>query len=45
MGMSPTVIVTFFFFYFIFAMITSRIRAELGFPVHDMHFMAPQNLI
>jgi len=45
MGMSPAVILTFFFFYFIFALITSRIRAELGFPTHDMHVMPPQNLI
>ena len=45
MGMSPAVIVTFFLFYFFFALITSRIRAELGFPTHDMHVMPPQNLI
>ncbi|UCH33357.1 MAG: hypothetical protein JSV65_12325 [Armatimonadota bacterium] len=45
MGMSVAVIVTFFLFYFIFALIISRIRAELGFPTHDMHIMPPQNLI
>lgn len=44
-GMSVWVILMFFTFYFIFAMIISRIRAELGFPTHDMHFMPPQHLI
>ena len=41
MGMSPWVIAVFFVFYFIFAIIVSRIRAELGFPTHDMHVMSP----
>jgi len=45
MGMSLWVIAVFFVFYFIFAIIISRIRAELGFPTHDMHVMGPQNLI
>ena len=45
MGMSPPVIMVFFVFYFIFAVIVSRIRAELGFPTHDMHVMAPQHMI
>jgi len=45
MGMSPAVIGIFLACYFAFAMITSRIRAELGFPTHDMHVMPPQNLI
>jgi len=44
-GMSRWVIVVFFVFYFIFAIICSRIRAELGFPTHDMHFMQPQHLL
>ena len=45
MGMSPAVIIVFFIFYFVFAVLVSRIRAELGFPTHDMHVMAPQHLI
>ncbi len=45
MGMTPWVIVVFFTFYFIFAVIVSRIRAELGFPTHDMHMMGPQHMI
>lgn len=45
MGMSPLVVVVFFVFYFVFAVLVSRIRAELGFPTHDMHVMAPQHLI
>ncbi|MDH7481386.1 MAG: hypothetical protein QHH26_05330 [Armatimonadota bacterium] len=45
MGMSPLIIVIFFVLYFMFAVIVSRIRAELGFPTHDMHVMGPQNPI
>ena len=44
-GMSLWVIAIFFVFYFIFAIIVSRIRAELGFPIHDMHAMGPQYLL
>lgn len=44
-GMSAWVALVFFVFYFIFAIIISRIRAELGFPTHDMHFMGPQHLL
>ena len=44
-GMSPLVVIVFFVFYFVFAVLVSRIRAELGFPTHDMHTMAPQHLI
>jgi len=45
MGMSPVVILIFFVLYFVFAIIVSRIRAELGFPTHDMHIMPPHNLV
>lgn len=45
MGMTPVVVLIFFVFYFIFAIIVSRIRAELGFPTHDMHVMEPQHMI
>ena len=44
-GMSLWVVAVFFIFYFIFAIIVSRIRAELGFPTHDMHTIGPQHLI
>ncbi len=44
-GMTRWVIVVFFTFYFIFAIIISRIRAELGFPTHDMHIMGPQHML
>ena len=44
-GMSWWVICVFWTFYFVFAVICSRIRAELGFPTHDMHVMQPQHLI
>ena len=44
-GMSRWVIAIFFLFYFIFAVIISRIRAELGFPIHDMHGASPTYLL
>lgn len=40
-GMSAAVITVFFALYFIFALICCRIRAELGFPIHDAHMMSP----
>lgn len=45
MGMTPIVVLIFFILYFVFAVIVSRIRAELGFPTHDMHFMSPHHPI
>ena len=45
MGMTPHVIVIFFVVYLVFAIIISRIRAELGFPTHDMHVMGPQHMM
>ena len=45
LGMSWAVIVTFLLLYLMFAVIASRIRAELGFPAHDMRFTAPQDLM
>ncbi|MBP6964106.1 MAG: hypothetical protein KBC96_06855 [Armatimonadetes bacterium] len=41
MGMTLPVICVFFLLYLMFAIIISRIRAELGFPTHDMHQMSP----
>ncbi len=42
MGMSPFVVALFFVLYFILAVISSRVRAELGFPVVDLYPMGPQ---
>jgi len=44
-GMSLWVCVVFFVLYFTFAVISSRIRSELGFPVPDMYPMGPQYLL
>ncbi|KPJ64282.1 hypothetical protein AMK68_01970 [candidate division KD3-62 bacterium DG_56] len=41
-GISPLVAVLFFVVYFALAVMITRIRTELGFPVHDMHNMGPQ---
>lgn len=43
-GMTLWVIGVFFVFYFVIAVTISRIRAELGFPTHDMHIMGPHFL-
>lgn len=40
-GMRPTVAVLFFAIYLALAVMITRIRAEFGFPVHDMHHMGP----
>lgn len=45
MGMSLWVVSLFFVLYFVLAVVVSRIRAELGFPVADMHPMGPQYLM
>jgi hypothetical protein len=44
-GMAPGIIVVFFALYLIFAVIACRIRAEVGFPTHDMHQMSPMYVI
>jgi len=43
MGMSPGVAVAFFVLYFLLVIVITRIRAEFGFPIHDMHYMGPLN--
>lgn len=43
MGMSAWVAVAFFALYFLLVVVITRIRAEFGFPIHDMHFMGPLN--
>ncbi len=43
MGMTPWVAVAFFALYFLLVVVITRIRAEFGFPIHDMHYMGPLN--
>ncbi|MCC6729771.1 MAG: hypothetical protein IT208_10580 [Chthonomonadales bacterium] len=42
-GMSPGVAAAFLVLYLMLSIVIARIRAEFGFPVHDMHFMGPAN--
>lgn len=43
LGMTPLVALAFFVLYFVLVVVISRIRAEFGFPIHDMHYMGPLN--
>jgi len=45
LGMSITVILVFFILYFALATAITRMRAELGSPVHDLHFSGPDMMI
>ena len=40
-GMSPLIAVLFFLIYFALALAITRMRAELGTPIHDLHFTGP----
>lgn len=40
-GMKPFVAIVFFALFLAISVMITRIRAELGFPVHDMHRMGP----
>lgn len=40
-GMSPFVALAFLGIFFAIAVMITRVRAEFGFPVHDMHVMGP----
>lgn len=40
-GMQPAAALGFLFIFFAIAVMITRIRAEFGFPVHDMHVMGP----
>jgi len=40
-GMQPAALAGFLIIYFAIAVMITRIRAEFGFPVHDMHVMGP----
>lgn len=44
-GISIIIILAFFLVYFALAITVARVRAQLGFPVHDMHVMGPHNLM
>lgn len=44
-GMSPLVVVIAFAIYFVLAMAIARMRAEMGPPVHDLHFSGPGYMI
>lgn len=44
-GMAPVVAVVFFAIYIALSVMITRIRAEFGFPVHDMHNMGPDQVM
>ena len=44
-GMSPWVILLFFIIYFLLAIMIARVRAELGFLVHDLHRIDPHSIL
>ena len=44
-GMSAWVIVMFFAIYYAIATAVTRMRAELGSPVHDLHFIGPDEMM
>ena len=44
-GMSPLLAVAAFAIYFAIALTVTRIRAELGPPVHDLHFSGPDVML
>lgn len=43
-GMSTWAILLFFAVYFMIAVAVTRMRAELGSPVHDLHFIGPDEM-
>jgi hypothetical protein len=43
--MSTSVALTFFGLYFVIVTAVTRIRAELGTPVHDLHFSGPDEIL
>nr|WP_309691055.1 DUF6785 family protein [Armatimonas sp.] len=45
MGLSPLVSFAAFFIYIALALAVGRIRAELGPPVHDLHFSGPDHIL
>ena len=45
MGLSPLLGLAFFVIYFGLSLAITRMRAELGTPVHDLHFTGPEMLL
>ena len=45
LGMSIPVVITFFILYYLLSTGITRMRAELGSPVHDLHFSGPDMII
>jgi len=45
MGMSVPIVIAFFVLYFALSTAITRMRAELGSPVHDLHFSGPDMII
>lgn len=45
MGMSAWLVVLFFFIYFALALAVTRMRAQFGSPVHDLHFTGPDTTL
>ena len=44
-GMSIWVILVFFGIYYAISTAVTRMRAELGSPVHDLHFIGPDEMM
>ena len=44
-GMSTTVALAFFGIYFAISIAVTRMRAELGSPVHDLHYSGPDQIL
>jgi len=45
LGGSPGIIAIFFVIFFLYSLAIARMRAELGPPAHDLHYMGPGMLI
>ena len=45
MGMSFWVIIVYFVIWYAIAIAITRLRAELGSPVHDLHFIGPDEML
>ncbi|MBN2451487.1 MAG: hypothetical protein JXR77_13935 [Lentisphaeria bacterium] len=45
LGGSPGTMAVFFVLFFLYSLAIARMRAELGPPAHDLHFIGPETLI
>ncbi|NOY83042.1 MAG: hypothetical protein GXP31_18745 [Kiritimatiellaeota bacterium] len=45
LGATPGILVVFFIIFFLYSLAIARMRAELGPPAHDLHFMGPDILL